>query len=497
MVDNEIEVSFLNHSYLKIKTSDSIDRELKNYFKFKIHEFEKKKKFIKSYRNWDGYIHLYKNNNLPTGLYKKLKLFCRDNGYKLKTRGMNNVKNNSLADKDVNEFIQSLNLPLKVRDYQLRSVKKMLNEKRLTLLSPTSSGKTMIIYAYVRYVYDKTDKNIMIIVPSIQLVEQLACDFKEMGFEGDIHKIFQGADRTTDKRIVVSTWQSLYKEDKKIFERYGCVVLDEAHSVKNSKESKVVIPLIQNFINAEYRVGMSGTINDEALNRHNLEMLFGEVYSSISTRELIDNNYATEILIKSQIIEYPDELKKMLEKLEWQGQIEAIESADNPRQRFICDLARKAKNNTLILFRTIEHGKHLYELCNLNAEGKKVSYVDGKIDVEKRQEIKKDMESSNNNILIASYGTFSQGISIKNLHNLIFSSSYKSKIRILQSLGRLLRLNENKDKAIIYDVCDYFGIIKRHYEQRLEMYVEQRFLYDETFIDIKDIKEKYKYMKGQ
>jgi superfamily II DNA or RNA helicase len=158
--------------------------------------------------------------------------------------------------------------------------------------------------------------------------------------------------------------------------------------------------------------------------------------------------------------------------------------ANSKRNRFICNLAGTRKGNTLVLYTYVEkHGKILYDLIRDKYPGRKVFFVHGKVEAEEREEVRHITENETDAIIVASYGTFSTGINIRNLHNAIFASPSKSVIRVLQSLGRLLRLGENKTEATLYDISDdlryksYTNFTLKHYEERIKIYNNEKFTF--------------------
>ena len=164
------------------------------------------------------------------------------------------------------------------------------------------------------------------------------------------------------------------------------------------------------------------------------------------------------------------------------------------RNKFIRNLACDLKGNTLVLFNYVEkHGLPLYEMIN-NYTDRPVHLVYGGIDVDDREEIRRLVENEtpeNNGIIVASYGTFSTGINIRNLHNIIFASPSKSRIRNLQSIGRVLRKGANKVKAILYDIADDCTHNSRrnytlnHFIERIKIYNEENFNYEIISIQLK------------
>ena len=211
-----IRVRKLNHANLHIDCSSSAAQELAEFFSFYVPGF----KFMPAYKRkvWDGKIRLFtkQTGELPAGLIHHLVQFCRSHNYivdPIKTDYGLPYQEDKIDDSTLNNYCNSIGLPFDVRDYQLEGIAHGLKKKRAILLSPTGSGKSLIIYLLVRWILEAQKDNILIIVPTTGLVEQLYGDFRDYGYDVDnlCHKIYSGKDKVTKKRIIISTWQSIYK----------------------------------------------------------------------------------------------------------------------------------------------------------------------------------------------------------------------------------------------------------------------------------------------
>jgi len=491
-----IKVYYKDCVNVEIGTNFGIHTELNNYFKFQIPEWH----FIKNnpkFWNWDGYVHLYnkKLKLLPYGLLHQLNLFCKDREYKLETDTKISKNENSLTKKTFDQFIKKIkiNPKYKLRDYQEKSIALAINKKRLTCVSPTSSGKSLIAYCFLRWIIGKINGKVLLVVPNISLVEQMAYDFKDYGYEKECHKITAGVDKNSSKQIYISTWQSLKDLDKKYFEQFKGLVVDEAHAVKNTREAKCLNYIASQCTEAEYRLGLTGTLQDIQLNQLQIEALFGRIYQATTTKILMEKNEVAQFKVNSIILEYPRNITKIVEKLEWAKQQDFLETNENPRQNLIIELAKSLKENTLILFRKRTHGNYLYEKL-VQDTTKEILYIDGTVKKEEREQIRQGMEHKKGVILVASYGTFSTGLNVRNLHYIIFASSSKSKIRVLQSIGRSLRLYKTKSIAILYDIVDWIGNFKNHYQKRMEYYIHEGFKYKEKRVNITKFEEITKWV---
>ena len=480
-----IHISKLNEVYLKIECDNpGICYELVQYFTFEVPGH----KFMPAYRNkmWDGKIRLFsdKTGKIYVGLLDYIKEFCNRNeiGYDID----DDVDDTKNVDKNnVEDFIKSLKpkskgKDLTLRDYQSEAIWYGISKNRGMLISPTASGKSLIIYALIRY-YNLLlrDKKILILVPTTSLVEQMYSDFIDYGWDDKyLHRIYQGHEKDTDKPVIISTWQSLYKLDKKYFENFGCVVGDEAHLFK----SKSLTTIMTKLINCKYRFGMTGTLDGTQTHRLVLEGLFGKVKKVTTTKELIDKDTLASLKIKCIVLKHKEEDCKAVKDLKYSEEIQYIVS-HKTRNDFISRLCDNLSGNTLCLYQLVEkHGLVLYNL--MKDFNRKVFFIHGGVDTEDREKIRAITEKETNAIIIASYGTFSTGINIRNLHNVVFASPSKSRIRVLQSIGRGLRKSDKGDiYTTLLDIADDFSYKDRknftlnHFLERINIYNEEQFEY--------------------
>jgi superfamily II DNA or RNA helicase len=441
--------------------------------------------FMPSYRNrmWDGKIRLFnvRNRLLYGGLFEHLCKFLYTRDYKVKfDSDFNNEKIKIKKD-----FIDSLKLPVIPRDYQMIAANHALTHHKTLLLSPTASGKSLIIYILLRYLNLKT----LILVPTTSLVSQMYNDFREYGFDvaNNCHTVFAGRDKGSELPIIISTWQSIYKMQQKYFEQYELVIGDEAHGFK----SKSLTSIMTKCINAKYRIGTTGTLDGTLTHKLVLEGLFGKVYKVTSTKKLIDSKYLSPFTIKSILIRHPDSICHDLRNISYQEELDYLVNSE-ARNTFIKNLVLDLKTNTLLLFRFVEkHGKLLYDMIKEESKDRTVFFVHGGTDADTREQIRHIVESERDSIIVASYGVFSVGINIRNLHNIVFASPSKSRIRNLQSIGRALRKSENKDIATLYDIADdlsygsSFNYTLDHFEERKKIYKEEKFDMAEYFVQLK------------
>jgi superfamily II DNA or RNA helicase len=485
---DDIIIQKKNEVYLKLQAEPHIFQELSEYFTFEVPG----SKFMPQYRSkyWDGKIRLFSTHTgeIYVGLLDKIVSWAKKFDYSVKFKdnkfyGTPLEENELVSHEGVKEYMTRISKH-KPRDYQINAVYDALKYNRKLLISPTASGKSLMIYSVVRYFTEK-DNKILLVVPTTSLVEQMYKDFEDYGWDAEYHchKIYSGREKNTNKNVVITTWQSIYNLPRSFFADFNVIIGDEAHLFK----SKSLVNIMTKCDNAKYRFGFTGTLDGSQTHKWVLEGLFGPSYKVTQTKELIEKGHLSKLQIKilllkhneHQFNEYEDEIQYLI--------------THNKRNNFIKNLALDLKGNTLVLFNRVEsHGLPLYELINNSAkENRKIFFVHGGVDVEQREKVREITEKENNAIIVASYGTFSTGINIKNLHNVIFASPSKSRVRNLQSIGRILRKGENKTEAVLYDISDDCTYKSRknytlnHLIERIKIYNEEKFNYEIIQINFK------------
>ena len=481
-------ISKSNEVFLKIKTEPHIEYELRDHFKFEVPGA----KFMPQYRgrNWNGEIHLYdmRSKQIYVGLLDKIVNFCEQYGYSYKFEdnkfyGQPFEVNDMISYEGVKDYMKSI-CSHSPRDYQIEGVYDALRHNRKLLISPTASGKSLMIYSIVRYYANKGQK-ILLVVPTTSLVEQMYKDFEDYGWdvESYCHRIYSGKEKTNEFPVTITTWQSVYKLDRSFFEDYGVIIGDEAHLFK----SKSLIEIMTKLHHAKYRFGFTGTLDGTQTHKWVLEGLFGPSYKVTRTDELMQQGHLSQLDIQCLVLKHPPQ------KFEtYEDEIQYLISHEQ-RNKFITNLTLDLKGNTLLLFSRVEaHGAVLFDQINTNKRGdRKVFFIHGGVDTEERELVREITERENSAIIVASYGTFSTGINIRNLHNVIFASPSKSRVRNLQSIGRVLRKGKNKTKAVLYDISDDCTCNSRknytlnHLIERIKIYNEENFNYEIITIQLK------------
>ena len=483
MESHDVTITKINEVYIKVDCERSIAQEISDHFTFLVPGHT----FIPAFRKklWDGKIRLYNvmNHLLYGGLLPHLCKFLYIRDYKVKFES--DFGQRELVD--LTSVVPQYNIPFAVRDYQLDAINHSLTQQRVLLLSPTASGKSLIIYILVRYLKLKT----LILVPTTSLVSQMYNDFREYGWDvaNNCHTVFAGRDKGSKLPVVISTWQSIYKMNQKYFEQYELVIGDEAHGFK----SKSLTSIMTKCINAKYRIGTTGTLDGTQTHRLVLEGLFGKVHKVTTTKKLIDQKHLSPFDIKSLVLKHPDSICHTLREINYQEELEYLVSSE-ARNNYIVNLALGMKRNTLLLFRFVEkHGKLLYDMIKEqnDNDNRKIFFVFGGTDTDTRERIRAIVEREENSIIVASYGVFSVGVNIRNLHNIIFASPSKSRIRNLQSIGRALRKSKQKEKATLYDIADNLSYKNKknytldHFEERMKIYKEENFPVSTYIVQLK------------
>ena len=491
-------ISKINNVFIQIECDDGIAMELAEHFKFRVPGYQ----FMPAFKNkmWDGYIRLFdrRTHQLYAGLYHYVKEFADERTYDIEFIG----DGTGLIEKqkvDIDEILKPLTItaggkPIELYAEQVKGVLTGLENTRALLLSPTSSGKSLIIYVMIRYFLDMYDDDVLLIVPRTSLVEQMYSDFEDyseqdpFNVEENFHKIYAGADKNNFKqRVVISTWQSIRTLKKPWFQRFGMVIGDEAHDF----QAKSLTGIMERCTETKYRIGLTGTLNDSTTHRLVLEGLFGKVNKITTTKKLMEQGKVAKLKIQVLLLKYKDAVRKACARLSYPDEIDLIVSLEE-RNKFITNLACDLKGNTLVLFQYVEkHGKPLYEMIKEKAgPNRKVFYVSGETKVDVREGIRALVEKENDAIIVASFGTFSTGINIKRVHNIIFASPSKSIIKILQSIGRVLRLSGDGIDSTVYDLSDdmswksHKNYALKHGKVRVDLYSREEFDYKIYEVDL-------------
>ena len=468
---SEIILKKIDEVFMQVQCDDGLARDLFDFFSFTVPNA----KFMPSVKSryWDGKVRLFsiKTNKIYIGLLPYVDEFCRERGYDI--IGINDILGQKEREPDEG-FIQELGLPFEPRDYQMDAFRTAVQYGRQLLLSPTASGKSLIIYLLTRYYNKKT----VVIVPTTSLVEQMAKDFEDYGYTDKVCKIYSGQE-VFDADITITTWQSFSKAPKDVMESFEVVVGDEAHLFK----ANVLKGILEKMKKTAIRIGTTGTLDGSECHRLQLEGMFGPVKKVISTKELMDEGTIANLSIDCVILRHTKQ-----KKMSYQEEMDYLVS-NEARNEFICNLVYSLSGNTLVLFQYVEkHGVILHEKM-FKRLGDNIHYVYGGTDTEDREAVREIVEKAKNDTILASYGTFSTGVNIKRIDNIVFASPSKSRIRNLQSIGRGLRKVEGKEKMRLFDIADDLqceNYTLNHLKDRINIYNEENFSYEIKQFDLND-----------
>ena len=467
----KVTVSKVDEVFMHVDCDDGLAKDLHDFFSFKVPGA----KFMPSYKNkwWDGKVYLFsiKTHKIYIGLLPYVDEFCRERGFEFE--GVTDILGTKTREKVSQSWLADLKLPFEPRDYQIDALNETIQYGRQLLLSPTASGKSLIIYLLARCY----DKKTIIIVPTTSLVEQMAKDFEEYGYDKDVCKIYSGQP-VFPADITISTWQSFAKAPKEVLQGFDVVVGDEAHLFK----ANVLKGILEKMKTTAIRIGTTGTLDGSEVHRLQLEGLFGPVKKVITTKELMDEGTIANLNIDCVILRHTK-----MKKMTYQEEMDYLVSSDS-RNEFICNLVYSLKGNTLVLFQYVEkHGTVLHGKMFKRLEDK-LHYVYGGTDVTDREEVRELVEKANDNVILASYGTFSTGVNIKKIDNVVFASPSKSRIRNLQSIGRGLRKADGKTSMKLFDISDDLQCNNHtlnHLKERINIYNEENFTYEIRQFDLK------------
>ena len=476
----DVIIKKIDDVYCKVISDAGIAQELSDVFTFMVPGA----KFMPQVRNkfWDGKIRLFNmmNRTIYAGLASEIVKFCELRNYTHELDPDLNIQF-SVDEEYLNDLIKEIKIKHEPRDYQREAFLHAVNNNRSVLLSPTGSGKSLIIYLITRH-YLLENKRVLIVVPTTSLVHQMRSDFIDYnnGRDMDIHIIMSGHEKDTQSDITITTWQSIFKMSPSWFERFNVVVGDEAHLFK----AKSLTDIMTKLVDCPHRFGFTGTLDGALTNKMILEGLFGPVHKVTTTKQLMDSEHLSTLSISIIRLKYTDQERKLLKGCTYQEEIDWLVRHER-RNDFITNMVKYGlKENTLVLFQYVDkHGKVLYDKINAAVgDTRKVYFIHGGVEAEDREQIRAIVESDNSAVIIASYGTFSTGVNIKNLHNVVFASPTKSRVRSLQSIGRGLRITDTKKTAKLYDFADDL-IHKSHVNHTMKHFMERVKIYDEEKFD--------------
>ena len=424
------------------------------------------------------------------------------------------ISDNPEVDEYLEDILESDVLPFAPYAYQIEACKKALNKKRKLSLMCTGSGKSLTISLCLEYFRRKGLKGVLV-VPNINLLTQFANDIKSYNlnelhssiitFGGGSKKLKQLKESNSSLQagdLVITTWQSLSKLEPEFFKSIDFIICDEVHKFSSSCTSQ----LVQDSGFAEYKLGFTGTLPDSKSQKLTLIGLFGVPEMIISSSQLIEEGRGTPICITGVKLRHTAETAEEFSRYgEYLDKLKVILNAPGRNQQ-IADIALQAskrkEGSTLVLFTLIEHGFEIFkELANRKGfsvgedvpkleEMQKHSlyFMSGQSSAKDREAIRHLMDQDPEAILVANYALLSTGVNIKSLRYAIFASPVKSGVVVAQSLGRGIRLSEQKQTFNVYDIVDVVGgsgMFARQYNHRKQIYKKSNFTLDERTEEIR------------
>lgn len=499
---HDINVKFHDFSHVFIECDESTFHELRDYFSFEADGYKFNPKY--RYGHWDGRIRLLNYDRLlPFGLVGQIRKFANNMGYSVYFEPKI-FETEEITRKDFDDWLGNLNIysgskKIEPHWYQKDAVFEGLVNRRRILNLPTSAGKSLIQCLLARYYVENYEGKILIIVPTTALVDQMINDFCDYRLFGKQHclGIRSGTKRDSDAMIYVATWQTAVKQPKEWFHQFGMMMNDECHLATGKSISTIVAGLN----NCMFKFGLSGSLKDGKANVMQYVGMFGEIFRPVSTSQLMEDGQVTDLKINSIFLRYPDEFTTKMKGKTYQEEIKVITSAKR-RNKWVANLAvklAKRNENAFLMFKHVAHGKELFEMIK-ELGHEKVYYVSGEVSTEVRNALKVMAESGTGIIVVASYGVFSTGISVKNLHHVILAHPVKSKIIVLQTIGRVLRKHDSKSVATVFDIIDDMGVkpksstskkkyvhlnyALKHALERIQRYADEKFDYTMRSVNI-------------
>jgi superfamily II DNA or RNA helicase len=379
--------------------------------------------------------------------------------------------------KHVNSISETpLKLLLNPREYQIESATEALRKGHGVIVLPTSAGKTLTIALIANTAVAEKNYRVLILVPDVQLVQQTYKDFIDYGISENYISKWTGNNEYTKTKIVIANSQILLskKQDAKVLEDFNVIFCDEVHKLATAEKiSKLVKDL-----KCQHKFGLTGSLPENKFDVWSINRIFGPIIYHKKSIELREDKFISNVRVIGLQIQYKEipEFSKPSMSEPTAGYEEEITwlHTNEYRNSIVAKLINKLDTNTLILVDRIVHGEHLLEWLKDKTD-KQIYFIQGSVDIEEREKMRALMEETTGVVCIAISKIFSTGISIKNLHNIIFASIGKSRIKIIQSIGRSLRLHKTKTIATIFDLADTcltYGF--KHFDERKRLYSSEK-----------------------
>jgi hypothetical protein len=396
MVD--IIISPLNHSKTYVFADESIQKEISEYFSYEV-QGARYMQAVKR-RHWDGRIRIFHkpSQTLPTGLIPRLEWFAAKRGYSVQ----NKLTTTSLgwSEFDTESLIAKYPNTHSIRHYQREAITYALNNQRCALLSPTGSGKSLILYYLVRQRMEIGP--VLIIVPTISLVSQMVNDFRDYGWtdvDAYVHQIIGGVEKKTKKPCIISTWQSIYKQPEEWFSRFNSIIGDEAHTFK----SESLQSIMNSLPDCGFRIGVTGTLDDAKSNKMLVEAAFGPSHRVAKTVELQKSGYLAPIKVQGHFLQYSDYEKWFIREHK-RGYKEEVDYfvEHSGRMDWLTDFIQQLSGNVLVLFNFVDkHGKPLFAALKEKLNNSRpIYFISGDVSAESRERVRGLLEQPEHIVLI-------------------------------------------------------------------------------------------------
>jgi len=393
----DIVIAPLHHSRSYVFADEGITKEIGEYFSYEVpgarfmHAVKR--------RHWDGRIRVYHKptQTLPTGLIPRLEVFAASRGYSV--RNTLTTTRSEWSEFDTECLIAKYPVPFEIRSYQREAITYALHHQRCALLSPTASGKSLILYYLVRHLMEAGP--VLLIVPTISLVSQLTEDFREYGWtdvDMAVHQITGGVEKQTNKPCVISTWQSVFRQSEAFFARFHTLLGDEAHLFKSTSLQSIMEKLPQCAV----RIGVTGTLDDAKSHLLLVEGSFGPAHRVARTADLQTRGHLTPIMVQAHFLQYGTRDKWMLkeQKRSYHEELDYLVQHSG-RMSWLVDFVSQLTGNVLVLYTYVEkHGIPLYEAIRQTLGATRpIYFVSGDIDGPARERVRALLESAEHCVL--------------------------------------------------------------------------------------------------
>lgn len=454
-----------------IVTADNpkVITEIANRFKFRVNGYQ----YMPAYKagRWDGFIKLFKDNKLYVGLTTHLIKLAQEKSWKIEL-DYSQYAARDFSETDAVAHWNSVGVPdhFIKEPHQIKALTTCIRDRRRLILSATGSGKSMMLYLVGSYL----DGQCLIVAPRSDLVDQMEGDFLNYRCQLPIHKIYTGQSKDSNAKFVISTWQSITKQSKEWINRFGTIMIDEAHRAKADQLTK----LLEKATKVENRFGFTGSLDGLEVNKLIVEGLLGPSKVVARSSDLIQKQKLAPVTIKIIILHYSDEIKEAMKEANYQTEIDFL-TGHEPRNTFIEKLSESITGNVIMSVNQIAHGELLYD--RINKTNPQTYWLHGGIKGSERNRIFQEeiTESTKNARVIAINKVIAEGTNAPAITDFVFCHPSKARVTIVQSIGRAIRKHPEGYHSTLYDIADNLGdnYTLRHMQERIKIYKEESFPY--------------------